>query len=400
MRARLIFAAAATAGAAMLPIVGGAPASAGTVPARTVPARTVPAGTVPTRMVPAGTGEPIAALNAITADGSLAVGADSIAVFLNPLCGTDLSERRGASGFAALKTPSPACGWLNSVVKLPKGRAWAVGNLTTKTAAIETLTEYYNGSRWIIEPSPSPTGGDSLDSVAVSKSGTVWAVGSNSEGSLIYKRTGSTWTPEKTSMQIDLHSITVTPSGQVWAVGDMYNEDLFATGTAIVHLTSKGWRQVPSPNPGESNSSHLDAVASGPHGALWAVGTYYDPKTDLPRGLTLRYTGSSWVQVPIPNPGTQADFLNAVAVGSAGDVWTVGGYTGPRCERNLVEHFTKGSWHVVSVPNRGKCPQGTNALYGVAVSGGKVYAVGEAGIDALAESGKSTGSWKVLKTSN
>ena len=133
----------------------------------------------PPRFHPDGTGEPIAALNAISADGSLAVGADSISTFLNPLCGTDLSERRGPRGFFAVKTPSPSCGWLDSVVKLARGRAWAVGYLITKTAAIRTLTEYYNGTRWAIEPSPSPTGDDLLDAVAATRSGTVWAVGSN-----------------------------------------------------------------------------------------------------------------------------------------------------------------------------------------------------------------------------
>jgi hypothetical protein len=55
----------------------------------------------------------------------------------------------------------------------------------------------------------------------------------------------------------------------------------------------------------------------------------------------------------------------------------------------------------VPVPNRGTCSKdSTNALYGVAVSGGNVYAVGQAGIDSLAEVGGSGGHWKFLKSSN
>lgn len=353
----------------------------------------------PPRFSPDGSGLPIASLNAISADGTLAVGADSISTFLNPLCGTDLSERHGPSGFFALKTPSPSCGWLDSVVKLPHGRAWAVGYLTTSKGANHTLTEFYNGSRWVIESSPSPTGDDFLDAVAVTKSGTVWAVGSNSSGSLIYQRTGSSWTREKTSLRIDLHAITVTPSGQVWAVGDEYNPDLFNIGTAIVHLTSSGWKQVPSPNPGQGNGSHLYGVASGPHGALWAVGYYDDPNTGIPLSLTLHYVGGSWVRVRSTNPGKQADFLNAVAIGASGDAWAVGGYSGPRCERNLVEHYAGGAWHVLAAPDKGSCPDGTNAFYGVAVSGGKVYAVGQAGINALAEQ-YAAGKWTILHASN
>ena len=203
----------------------------------------------------------------------------------------------------------------------------------------------------------------------------------------------------KTTLKIDLHAITVTPSGQVWAVGDEYNPDLFNIGTAIVHLTASGWKQVPSPNPGQGNGSHLYAIAAGPHGALWAAGYYFDPTTDVPRTLTLRYASGSWVRVHSPNPGKTADFFNAVAIGPSGDAWAAGGYTGPRCERNLVEHFTAGAWHVLAAPNRGTCPNGTNAFYGLAVTGRTLYAVGQAGINALAEK-YTAGKWTILHTGN
>jgi hypothetical protein len=373
---------AAIATAALLPIAASPSASAKTV-------------------TPAGSGEPIAALNAISADGTIAVGADSIAVFLNPLCGTDLGEHRTASGWAAQKTPSPACGWLSSVVALPHHKAWAVGDETTSSAAIRTVTEFYNGSRWQIEPSPNPGTGNELHGVAATKSGTVWAVGMNSQGSLILKHLGGHWTQVKTSLQVNLQSVTVTPAGQVWAVGSEFDPDTLAEATAIIHLTSSGWKQVPSPNPGGANSSYLTAVASGPHGALWAVGYYYDAANFEPHTLTLRYSSGHWTQVASPSPGKQADWLYAAAVSRSGQVWAVGGFAGPSCEHNLVEHFVSGTWHLVSVPNRGTCAGDvTNALYGVAVTGGSVYAVGQAGIDSLAEAGGSGGRWKFLRSSN
>jgi hypothetical protein len=312
------------------------------------------ASSAPPRLGPDGTGEPIASLNAISTDGTLAVGADSINTFLNPLCGSDLSERRGPSGFSAIKTPSPsACGWLDSVVKLSRNRAWAVGYLTTTSAAIRTLTEYYNGSRWAIEPSPSQTGNDYLDAVAVTKSGTVWAVGSNSSGSLIYRRTRTAWQPVKTSLKIDLHSITVTPSGQVWAAGDTFDQDSFSDVGAIVHLTSSGWKQVPTPDPSDGNGSHLTAIASGPHGALWAVGNY-DDSGFVPRSLTLRYNGHSWVQVPSPSPGTQSNFLYAVAIGASGDAWPSAVTPGHDASTTLLS---------TSPPANGTCwPRRTAAL--------------------------------------
>jgi len=379
MRTKLIVAV-ATVAAAMLPV----------------------AGTTAANAAPRGSGEPIAALNAISADGTIAVGADSINTFLTPLCGTDLTEHRTASGWANTPTPTvPTCGWLDSVVTLPHHKAWAVGYQLTRSAAVRTLMEFYNGSRWAIEPSPNPGSGNQLHGIAATKSGTLWAVGSNSQGSLILKRSGGRWTQVTVPFQIQLQGVTVTPAGQVWAVGTEFDPDTLGNDTAIIHLTSSGWKQVPSPSPGGANSSYLTAVASGPHGALWAVGYYYDPNNFKQHTLTLRYASGHWSQVASPSPGKSTDWLYGAAVSSSGQVWAVGGFSGPSCEHNLVLHFASGSWSQVSVPNRGTCAKDQpNALYGVTVAGGNVYAVGQAGIDSLAEIGGSAGHWKLLRSSN
>jgi hypothetical protein len=385
VRFKIISAAAAAAAvaAALLPIGAGTAADAKTV-------------------TPSGSGEPIASLNAISADASIAVGADSINTFLSPLCGTDLTEHRTTSGWANTPTPTvPTCGLLDSVVTLPHHKAWAVGYQLTKTAAVRTLIEFYNGSRWAIEPSPNPGSSNQLFSVAATKSGTIWAVGGDSQGAIILKHSGGHWEQVKVPFNINLQSVTVTPAGQVWAAGYEFDDNTLANATAIIHLTSSGWAQVPSPSPGGGNSSYLTAVASGSHGALWALGYYYDPANFKPHTLTLRYSSGHWSQVTSPSPGTSADFLYSAAVSSSGQVWAVGGYTGPSCEHNLVLHFASGTWHQVSVPNRGTCANDdTNGFFGVAIAGGKVYAVGQAGIDSLAEVGGSSGHWKILRSSN
>jgi hypothetical protein len=379
---RAVFAT-AVAATALLPIAAATAATAQTV-------------------APRGTGEPIASLNAISADAAIAVGADSISTFLTPLCGTDLTEHRTTSGWANTPTPTvPTCGMLDSVVALPHHKAWAVGYQITKTAAVRTLIEFYNGSHWKIESSPNPGSSNQLFGVAATKSGTVWAVGSNSQGSLILKLSGGHWTQVKVPFQITLQGITVTPAGQVWAVGYEFDDNTLGNDTAIIHLTSSGWKQVPSPSPGGANSSYLTGAASGPHGALWAVGYYYDPANAKPHTLTLRYSSGQWRQVASPSPGKSGDWLYSAAVSSSGQVWAVGGFSGPNCEHNLVEHFASGSWHLVSVPNRGSCGNdSTNGLFAVAVAGGNVYAVGQAGIDSLAEAAGSSGHWKILRSSN
>jgi len=62
------------------------------------------------------------------------------------------------------------------------------------------------------------------------------------------------------------------------------------------------------------------AVAGG---TTWIVGEYLDAATGLQHTLVARSTGSSWQQVPAPNPGTGDKTLGGIsATGSA--AWTVG----------------------------------------------------------------------------
>jgi hypothetical protein len=356
----------------------------------------------------AGTGEPPASLNAVTvtSKGVIAVGTDSISPFLNPLCGTDMSVSRGTSRWAAIKTPSPGCGWLSSVAALPGNKAWAVGYQTNSSGITHTLTEYYNGSAWAIEPSPNPGPTAKLSSVTVTPSGTVWAAGVyyNSNGdqeSLLLQRTGSTWTPVTAPGLASLQGITSTPSGQLWAVGWGFNGNYLNNSTVILMQTASGWKQVPSPSPGKGNGSYLYSVAAGPNNALWAVGKYYDSNTFAPHTLTVRYQSGKWTQVTSPTPGSADDWLYSVTITPSGNVWAVGGATGSQCESNLAEEYTGGAWKVVTVPNRGTCSSNNaNALYGVtATSTGTLYAVGQSDISTLVEQNIS-GTWKIVPSDN
>lgn len=356
----------------------------------------------------AGTGEPPASLNAVTvtSKGAIAVGADSINTFLDPLCGTDMSVRRGASRWSALTTPSPSCGWLSSIAGLPGNKAWAVGYQTNSSGVTHTLTEFYNGSAWAIKPSPNPGPTAKLTSVTVTPSGTVWAAGvyyksNGDQESLLLERTGSTWRRVSAPGLAFLEGITSTPSGQLWAVGYGFNGDYLNNSTVILMQTAGGWKQVPSPSPGQGNGSYLYSVAAGPANALWAVGKYYDSNTAAPHTLTVEYQSGKWTQVSSPTPGSVDDWLYAVTITSDGNVWAVGGATNSKCEGNLAEEYAGGVWKVVTVPDRGACSSSNaNALYGVtATSAGALYAVGEGGIDTLVEQNTS-GTWKIIPSDN
>ena len=356
----------------------------------------------------AGTGQPIASLNAVaaTSRGAIVVGADSINTFLDPLCGTDMSVASGASRWSAIKTPSPSCGWLGSVVALAGNTAWAVGYQTNSSGVTHTLTEYYNGSSWAIEASPNPGPSDQLTGVTVTPSGTVWAAGvyynsSGDQESLLLQRTGSKWTQVSAPGLAFLEGITSTPAGQLWAVGYAFNGDYLNDATVILSKTAAGWKQVSSPSPGKGNGSYLYSVAAGPSNALWAVGKYYDSSTGAPHTLTVRYQSGKWAQVSSPTPGSNDDWLYSATIAGNGDVFAVGGATGSKCEANLAEEYAAGAWKVIAVPDRGACNSNNpSALFGVtATSSGGLYAVGESDISTLVEVSTS-GKWKIVPSDN
>src|SRR5262249_18000647 len=72
----------------------------------------------------------------------------------------------------------------------------------------------------------------------------------------------------------------------------------------ILHWDGARWTQVPSPNPG-SVQDLLFGVAATSASNAWAVGFSESGGADSDQTLIERWDGSSWTQVPSPNPGTQ-----------------------------------------------------------------------------------------------
>ena len=119
-------------------------------------------------------------------------------------------------------------------------------------------------------------------------------------------------------------------------------------------LTGPTWSLVPSPNVG-SYYNDLYGVAAVAANDIWAVGSH----TNIHRGertLIEHWNGTSWQVVSSPNPGSDSNVLQGVAVVSASDIWAVGSYQnysngnyGP--QQTLIEHWDGSSWQVVPSPN-------------------------------------------------
>ncbi len=127
--------------------------------------------------------------------------------------------------------PSPNPGKVRNelwgVTALSANDVWAVGDFSNGTQGQiveETLTLHWNGSRWSVVSSPSPsTMGNGLDSVTALSANDVWAVGytwTSSENNLIEHWNGSRWSVVKTSNDQVLSAVALVPhSNTIVAVG-------------------------------------------------------------------------------------------------------------------------------------------------------------------------------------
>jgi hypothetical protein len=143
----------------------------------------------------------------------------------------------------------------------------------------------------------------------------------------------------------------------------------------------KIWNTFPSANLASGDST-LGAITAVSAGDLWAVGSSFDGSDR--HTLAEHWTGGSWNIVTTPDGSQPWSFLTAVDSKGAGNVWAVGFSASDNPfdpqSTTLVETWSGSSWTVVGSPNP-TMPGGgesTNELYGVGVAGpGDVWAVGK-----------------------
>ena len=165
----------------------------------------------------------------------------------------------------------------------------------------------------------------------------------------------------------DLFGVAVLSSSNAWAVGDDSNGAAFHT--LIEHWNGTSWKQVPSPNP--HGSSELESVSATSATNAWAVGD--DAKG---RSVTLRWNGSTWTQVPSPNvlPAGDDNILYGVAATSASNAWAVGAATAISTGPAFELHWNGSKWTNMVSPN----PGDTSKMFAVAASSASnAWAVGE-----------------------
>jgi hypothetical protein len=154
-------------------------------------------------------------------------------------------EHWNGTTWSVVASPQPAGGSsLDSVRAISATDAWAVGSKTASTGAEVTFTLHWNGQAWSEVPSPNPStaasASNQLRSVAVVSPNNVWAIGmyENEQTSFHQHRTlvlhwnGTAWVifpspqPGHTS---ELTAAAVAPGGRLFTAGfwSLYDRNIY-----------------------------------------------------------------------------------------------------------------------------------------------------------------------------
>jgi hypothetical protein len=257
------------------------------------------------------------------------------------------SVRWNGSKWSQVNVPRPAQSFstsLSAVSCVSATDCWADGVSDTAT-----LAEHWNGSTWAIVPSPSPNpqNGSVLAGMACPAAGECWAVGltapSSQTASLTERWNGTKWvvvtTPSSTDGQ--LAAAACATGSACLAVGS--DDSGFALGQL---WNGSKWLAEQPVRPGGVTGSSLGAV-SCPGPACVAVGSDIGPGPVV--SLAEGWSGTRWTVEPTPNPsGAQYTFLQGVACTSGRNCWAAGEWGSPTGPRTLIEHWNGSAWSVAA----------------------------------------------------
>jgi hypothetical protein len=290
--------------------------------------------------------------------------------------GKALAERWNGTTWVIRPVPSPAGAQGSSLsgVSCTSARACtAVGSFIAQhgQSIFEvTLAERWNGVRWSVQPTPSPSArlGNSLSAVSCASRHACVAVGSYGverhgkiQTPMLAERwNGGKWTvtralaPPRISGG-SLNGVSCTSETKCVAVGDYYTGSVSQVGylTLTERWNGRKWAIQRTPDLAGEDFSILSAVSCTSARACTAVGSYDDPAVG---GLELaeRWNGRTWAIEPVPVPGgiLQANSLSAVSCASARSCTAVSTYLDVvNGEQALAEHWNGTKWAIQPIPD-------------------------------------------------
>ena len=222
-------------------------------------------------------------------------------------------------GRTSSRIPNPAGpgSTLNGIAMVSPQDVWVVGSAKDGRA----LVLHWNGSKWskVVDPPGLGTGGTVTAVARIPETAGVWVDGTDDNANGFAARwTGSGWETYTVGPGGGTSgSLAAASSSSAWIVGQKGNATGTSTRDVIYHWDGSSWTEVPAPNPSPTHSS-LSGVAARNDSDAWAVGYFKTGAKFHP--LAVHWNGSKWSQVTAPG-----SVLTAVTTvpGTKG-VWAVG----------------------------------------------------------------------------
>ena len=236
---------------------------------------------------------------------------------------------------------------------------------------------HWDGTRWSVVPSPSPTGALSsgLSNVVAIASRDVWAFGDQRTEQdpqlpaqvLVERWNGATWqivsspplpSPAPSHSGGSLSATRIPGTDQLWAVGEWSPLTMGRGDPLIERWTGTAWQIVPSPAvPAGALGGGWSGVVALSTTNAWAVGSYAATHPQDSHPMIAHWDGTSWQNV-VTDLNTEGA-LTSVAAGAANDVRATGWLvTGPGASNGisdveqvpLIEQWNGTNWQIASVP--------------------------------------------------
>jgi hypothetical protein len=309
--------------------------------------------------------------------------------------------------WSVVPSPSPGSGYniLSAVSCVSAATCTAVGydREDTEPFAFHTVIESWNGARWSVVHSPTPSGQVSVDLTGVScVSATActavgyYEISTGANKAFIESWNGTRWSvvpsPRPANSSTVLNGVSCVSAAACTAVGYFYFLNSGTIETFVESWNGTKWSVVPSPSPATGN--FLDGVSCVSVAACTAVGSDYE-NLQTQRTLVESWNGTAWSVVPSPNR-PYSNILDGVSCVSATACAAVGYHGDRRSTRALIESWNGTTWSLVTSPNPGSA---YDILYGVSCpSAAACTAVGKhnnaSAEDTLVESWNGT-NWSV-----
>ncbi len=284
-----------------------------------------------------------------------------------------LAERWNGSEWVMQWTPIPSGGKeviLNSASCSAAGACTAVGNFKNPSGVTQTLAERLNGAEWTIQSTPNPEGAtDSrLTSVSCSSSTACAATGYDKNGSGVWVALAEAWNGSAWSVQsmpnpsgakeTKPEGVSCASASSCESTGAYVNSSGVRVTVAESWNGTK-WEVQPTPNPEEAKESGLYGVSCASASSCESAGTY-ESGAGTRLVLVEHWNGATWEVQNAPHPeGAKESSLFGVSCPSSGACEATGWYQNSSGNNvPLTEHWNGTAWTIRTAPLPGGAKEG------------------------------------------